>query len=177
MTHRKMQRLGLALLFGPFAILVCLRLFHLSWLWLPCAAAVSCYALFGFAGLAYLFSHKKKLKLSNFFLALSFSPTLLPSRKACYLWAKSMNLVYKNTPDIQKDDFEKGFALAKKINMDKFLTCNDRALFLSYLTVLYYDSGDKEKAYSCAREARRLPHNEAVDQAINQIFDQLEDPS
>ena len=161
-----------------FILLVCMKLFHIATIWLlllPAALCVVWYALFGFVGLAHLFSRKKKIKLSNSFLALSFSPTLLPSRKAIYFWVKSDNLIRKSPTDIQKADFEKAFALAKKVNLDRFSTYNEKALFLSYLTVLYYDSGEKEKAYRCMQEARSLPHNEAVDTAINQIFDQLED--
>ena len=149
-----------------FILLACMKLFHIPEIWLLCVPAALClvlYALFGFVGLAHLFSKKKKIKLSNFFLALSFSPTLLPFRKALYFWIKSDNLIRKNPTDIQKADFEKAFALAKKVNMDKFITCNERALFLSYLSVLYFDSGDKEKAYGCMQEAQSLPHNEAVD--------------
>jgi len=154
--------------------LLCLWLLGWRSIWLLCAAGTLLFAqyiLYGFVGLAFWLTGAKKLALSNFFLALTFSPTLLPFRKAFYFWTKSMNLLCKNPKAIQKAEFEKAFALAKKINIDKLGTDNNRAMVLSFLAPMYYDTGDKEKAYDCIRQAQALPNKKAkVEEGINRLI-------
>ena len=160
-----------------FILLVCMKLFHIATAWLlllPAVLCVVCYALFGFVGLAFIFSAsaKKKIALSNFFLRISFFPTLLSLRKAYYLWTKSVNTALKNSTEIQKADFEKAFALAKKVKPENLRTLNDKAMFLCWLAVLYADSGDEEKAYSCIQQAQEVPYKKAaVEEHINQVID------
>jgi len=162
-----------------FILLVCMKLFHIATIWLlllPAALCVVCYALCGFVGLAFYFSAsaKKRIALSNFFLKISFRPTLLPVRKAYYLWTKSVNTALKNPTEIQKADFEKAFALAKKVNPENLRTLNDKAMFLAWLACMYDDAGDKEKATACIREAQGLPYKKAaVEEYINHLVDQI----
>jgi len=160
-----------------FVLLVCMKLFHIAASWLlliPAALCLVCYALFGFVGLAFVFSAsaKKKIALSNFLLRISCFPTLLPLRKAYYLWTKSVNTALKNPAEIQKADFEKAFALAKKVKPENLRTLNDKAMFLCWLAVLYADSGDEEKAYGCIQQAQEVPYKKAaVEAQINQVID------
>ena len=174
---RKMEYAVMAAGFLLFVILVCLRLFPSAGVWLLCAAAallLAWYAMCGFVGLAFWFSQIKKTALSNFFLAITIRPTLLPFRKAFYLWTKSVNLIQKNPTDIQKADFEKAFALAKKVNPDKLDTYNSKAMFLSWLAVLYYDSGERETAYHCIEEAQSLPYSKpAIGEALGRLVEML----
>jgi hypothetical protein len=174
----------MAIVFAGIALLVFVQLVPSVAVWLLCAAAallLAWYVMYGLVGLAFFFSQAKKTAISNFFLWITVCPTLLPFRKAFYFWTKSVNMIQKNPANIEKADFERAFALAQKVRLDCLRSDNNKALFLSYIASMYYDSGDKEKAYSCIQEARGLPCKKAaVEEAINRLvdlIDQSENPN
>ena len=153
---------------GQVVMLLCVVLLCLRIFWAAAIVYLFWYVFYGFVGLAFFFSVRRRLALSNLLLRITFSPTLLPFRKSFYFWTKSVNIILK-TPT----DTEKAFCLAKKVDVDGLGTSNNKAFFLSYLAALHNDMGDKEKALDCIQEARELPHREAVREQINRIYDEI----
>ena len=158
---------------------LCVILLLLRFFWGAAILFGLWYVLYGFVGLAHFFSLAREVALSNIFLTITLYPTLLPFRKAFYFWTKSVNIVLKNSTDIEKAstdtaaDAEKALLLAKKVNIDDLYTENNKAMFLSYLVSLYLDLGDKEQAHYYIQEARKMPHKKAIDETLNHIYDEI----
>ena len=127
-----------------------------------------CFVFYGFVGLAFFFSTAKKVTLSNLFLRITFYPTLLPFRKSFYFWTKSVNIILKDSTDV-----ERAYSLAEKVNVDNLYTDNNKAMFYAYLASLHSDLGNKSFAEKYIQVARNLPHKKMLDETINQINEEI----
>jgi hypothetical protein len=120
-------------------------------------------------GLAFSYSVKNKLKLSNFFLSISIPITLLPFRRAFYYWTKSVNVLFGDPGDLSK-----AYELAKKVKPDNLYTDNNKCFFFSFYAAILSDSGDKEQARHYLEMAQHLPHKKEFDHTIEQLKEEIE---
>ena len=153
---------------GLVVILLCVVLLGLRIFLAAAIVYLFWYALYGFVGLAFFFSVRRKLAFSNLLLRITLAPTLLHFRKSFYFWTKSVNTILKSPTDT-----EKALNLAKKVNLDGLGTGNNKAFFLSYLAALYNDTDDKENALECIQQAKVIPHKEAFDEQINRVYEEI----
>lgn len=139
--------------------------------WIAAVFWVLWYLLYGFVGLAFSFTSRKKTGASNIFLRITVVPFLLPFRKAFYYWTKSANVTAKNPKDTQK-----AFELAQKVNVQALYTDNNKTMFYVYYAALSFDMGDGDTALVYIQKAKDLPHREALDEGIDRLFDIITKP-
>ena len=126
------------------------------------------YLIFGMVGLAFYCSTHKKIKMSNFFLAITIPVILLPSRKAFYYWTKAVNSTLADSARASV-----AYDLAMKVNPDNLLTDNNRCMYFSFVAALLFDTGEKERALHFLALARQFPHKTALDAPLQQLSDQF----
>ena len=151
--------------YSSFAILFCVVFLLYFRLWLfALLLYVLWYLLFGMVGLAFSYSVKRKLGLSNFFIKISIPIILVPFRKAFYYWTKAVNVILADSAEAPK-----AYVIAKKVNPDSLYTDNNRCMFFSFFAALLNDMGDKEKALYYLGKAEQLPHNAALDDTLKKM--------
>ncbi len=128
------------------------------------AICVLWYMLFGFVGVAFSLSIKKKAKLSNIFIVLTLPTLLLPFRKSFYYWVKSVNAVLLNSNNI-----EKAYGYAQKVNIDGLYTDNNKSMFYAYLAGILLDLNQRGRSVEMINEAKRIPHKAFIDDMIINI--------
>jgi hypothetical protein len=153
---------------GQIVILLCVVLLYLRFFWVAAIVYLLWYTLYGFVGLAFFFSTRRKLTISNLLLRITFSPTLLPFRKSFYFWTESANIILKSPSDTAK-----AFDLAKKVDVEGLGTDKNKAIFLSFLAALHNDMGDKDKALECIQQAKETAHQEALKEHISHVYDEI----
>ena len=156
---------------GIVIILLCVILIFLRFYWVAAIVYVLWYILFGFVGLAFYFSSRRKIALSNLFIRITVHPTLLPFGKSFYFWTKSVNLILKDSTNIKK-----AYSLAEKVNIDNLYIDNNKAMFCSYLASLYNDLGEKTLAEKYIQIAQNIPHNKMLDETINRLIEEIAKP-
>ena len=153
---------------GQFMMIFCVALLCLRIFWAAAAVYLLWYTLYGFVGLAFFLSARKKPAFSNLLLRITIAQTLLPFRKSFYFWTKSTNAILKNPANTKE-----ALYIANKVDIGGLGTSHNKAFFLSYLAALYFDMGDKGKALDCIREARGTPHKEALNEHMDRIYDKI----
>ena len=122
------------------------------------------YFLFGFVGLAYLFSTSRKIKLSGLFILLTVPVFLIPFRKALYYWTRAVNTIFKDPSNV-----EETLKFAKLVNIDNLYTDNNKCMFYSFLSSIYFDLNQRDLSKEYLDKAKRTPHKMVVNIAIEHL--------